>query len=146
VLIIWESSLSAFLLTALYHNYLVITHCISFYSCTCWAPTTGVLNLAISPYYTNPLLRRWRWTGILRRGVIGCALPWLLFLWCYGVFVVPFLKRVALVFRDIIYIINILYSWQLVICEHFMSVCVEQLILGAHAMRTWFCLQNRVWH
>jgi hypothetical protein len=34
-------------------------------------------------------------------------------------------KRVALVFRDIIYVINILYSCHLAICEHFMSVCVE---------------------
>jgi hypothetical protein len=46
----------------------------------------------------------------------------------YGVmesFVVPFCKKVILVFRDIIYVINILYSWHLAICEHFMFVCVE---------------------
>jgi hypothetical protein len=42
--------------------------------------------------------------------------------------VVPFHMRVVLVFRDIMYVINILYSWYLVICEHFWSVCVEQLI------------------
>jgi hypothetical protein len=35
--------------------------------------------------------------------------------------VVPFHKRVILVFRDIIYLINILYSCHLVICEHFGS-------------------------
>jgi hypothetical protein len=39
-------------------------------------------------------------------------------------------ERVVLVFRDIIYVINIPYSWHLVICEHFCSICVEQLILG----------------
>jgi hypothetical protein len=36
---------------------------------------------------------------------------------------VLFRKRVILVFRDIIYVINIIYSWYLVICEHFWSVC-----------------------
>jgi hypothetical protein len=45
-------------------------------------------------------------------------------------FALLFCKRVALVFRDIIYVIIILYSWYLVICEHFWSICVEQLILG----------------
>jgi hypothetical protein len=59
--------------------------------------------------------------------------------------VVPFRKKVVLVFRDIIYVINILYSWHLVICEHFWSICVKQLILSIHMMSTWFCLQNRVW-
>jgi hypothetical protein len=34
-------------------------------------------------------------------------------------------KRVTLVFRDIIYIIIILYPLYLAICEHFISICVE---------------------
>jgi hypothetical protein len=38
---------------------------------------------------------------------------------------VLFHMRVILVFRDIIYVINILYSWHLVIYEHFWSMCVE---------------------
>jgi hypothetical protein len=58
---------------------------------------------------------------------------------------VLFRMRLILVFRYIIFVINILYSWHLIICEHFLSVCVEQLILGIHMMSTWFCLQNRVW-
>jgi hypothetical protein len=65
----------------------------------------------------------------------------------YGVlesFAILFCKRVVLVFRDIIYVINILYLWHLVIYVHFLSICVEQLILGIHTMSTWFCLQNRV--
>jgi hypothetical protein len=33
--------------------------------------------------------------------------------------------RVVLVFKDIIYIINIHYLWHLAICEYFMSMCVE---------------------
>jgi hypothetical protein len=53
--------------------------------------------------------------------------------------------RVVLVLRDFIYVINILYSWHLVICEYFLSVCVEQLILGIHTTSTQFFLQNRVW-
>jgi hypothetical protein len=42
--------------------------------------------------------------------------------------------------RDIIYVINIIYSSHLTIFEHFWSVCVEQLIMGIHMMSTWF------WH
>jgi hypothetical protein len=38
---------------------------------------------------------------------------------------VPFCKRVVLVFVDIIYVINIVYSLHLVICEHFWYVCVQ---------------------
>jgi hypothetical protein len=43
---------------------------------------------------------------------------------------VPFHLRVIIVFRDNIYVICILYSSHLVICEHFWFICVEQLILG----------------
>jgi hypothetical protein len=71
----------------------------------------SVLNLAIFPYYSNLVLRRRGWTGILRRGVLGYVLPRLLFLWGYGVFCYSVLLRVILVFRDTIYvIIIILYS------------------------------------
>jgi hypothetical protein len=35
---------------------------------------------------------------------------------------VPFRLRVILVFRDIIYVIIVFYSWHLVICEHFFSI------------------------
>jgi hypothetical protein len=38
---------------------------------------------------------------------------------------IPFHLRIALVFRDIIYVINILYSLHLAMCEHFMFVCVK---------------------
>jgi hypothetical protein len=37
--------------------------------------------------------------------------------------------RVVVVLRDNIYVIIILYSWHLVICEPFWSICVEQLIM-----------------
>jgi hypothetical protein len=60
--------------------------------------------------YFPLLLRRRRWTGILRRRVLGYVLPRLPFLWCYGVFRYPILLRVVLVFKDIIYVIIILYS------------------------------------
>jgi hypothetical protein len=95
---------------------------------------------------SNLLLRRRRWTGILWRRVLGCVLPLLSFLWSYGVFRCSVSLRVNIVFRYIIYAINIFYSWHLVIYEHFLSVCVEQLILGIHTMSTWFWHKNRVWH
>jgi hypothetical protein len=96
--------------------------------------------------HSNLLLRRRRWTEILQRGVLGCALPRLLFLWSFRVFRCSISLESCLVFKDILYVINILYSWHLVICEHFLSICVEQLILGIRTMSTCFCLQNRVWH
>jgi hypothetical protein len=60
--------------------------CISHFSCTCWVPTICILNLAIFPCYSILLLRRRRWTRILRGGVLGYVLPQLPFLWCHGVF------------------------------------------------------------
>jgi hypothetical protein len=136
VLIIGESIIGAFLLTILLQFYPCYYLAVSFYCFTCWVPTISVLNLAIFPYYSNLLLRRRRWTGILRRGVLGYVSLRLPFLWSYGVFRYFILLRVILVFRDIIYVIIILYSFHLVICEHFLSVCVEQLILGIHTMST----------
>jgi hypothetical protein len=58
------------------------------------------------------------------------VLPRLSFLWSYGVFRYSISLRVIIVFRDITYVMIILYSLHLVICEHFWAVCVEQLILG----------------
>jgi hypothetical protein len=110
MLIINESSVGAFLLTALYFIYLVITLCISFISCTCWVPTISVLNPVIFPCYSNLLLRRRRWTGILQWGVLGYALPRLPFLWCYGVFRCSVSLSVVLVYKDNIYVIITLYN------------------------------------
>jgi hypothetical protein len=86
VLLIEESSICAFLLTILlqFYSYYYLT--LSFYSCTCWVPIISVLNIAIFPCYSNLLLRRWRWTGILRWGVLGYISPRLPFPWSYGVF------------------------------------------------------------
>jgi hypothetical protein len=81
----------------------------SFIFCTCWVPTISVLNLAIFPCYSNLLLRRRRWIGILWRGVLGYVLPRLPFLWCYGAFRYSISMRDILVFKDIIYVIIILY-------------------------------------
>jgi hypothetical protein len=82
----------------------------SFIFYTCWVPTISVLNLAIFPCYSNLLLRRRRWAGILQRGVLGYGLPQLPFMWCYGVFCCSVSLRVVLVFKDIIYVIIILYN------------------------------------
>ncbi len=119
MLIIGESSIGAFLLILLLQFYPCYYLALSFYSCTCWVPTISVLNLAIFPCYSNLLLRRRRWTGILRWGVLGYVLLQLPFLWSYGVFHCSISLRVIIVFRDITYVIIILYSWHLAICEHF---------------------------
>jgi hypothetical protein len=47
-----------FCLQPYYLIYIVITLCISFYSCTCGVLTISVFNLAISSCCTNLLLRR----------------------------------------------------------------------------------------
>jgi hypothetical protein len=119
-----------FLLTILLQFYPCYYVELSFYFYTCWVPTISVLNLAIFRCYSNLLLRRRRWTGILRWGVLGYVLPQLPFMWSYGVFRCFVPLRVVIVFRDITYVIIILYSWHLIICEHFWTVCVEQLNLS----------------
>jgi hypothetical protein len=144
VLIIRESSIGVFLLTILLRFYTCYYLALSFYSCTCWVPIISIFNLTIFPCYSKLLLRRWRWSGILRWVVLDYVSPRLSFLWSYRVFRCSI--WVILVFRDIIYVIIVLYSWHLIICEHFLSVCVEQLILSIHTMSTWFWHKNRVWH
>jgi hypothetical protein len=101
----------AFLLILLLQFYPCCYLALSFYSRTCRVPTISVLNLAIFPYYSNLLVRRRGWTGIIRRGVLSYVLPRLSFLWSYGVFHYSVPLRVVIVFRDTIYvIIIILYS------------------------------------
>jgi hypothetical protein len=63
--------------------------------------------------YSNLLLRRRRWTGILRWGVLGYSSSRLPFLRCYGVFRCSVPLRVVLVFKDIIYVIIILYAYDI---------------------------------
>jgi hypothetical protein len=110
VLIIGESCIGAFLLIVLLQFYPCYYLALSFYSCTCRAPTISVLNLAIFSYYSNLLLRRRGYTRILRRGVLGYVLPRFLVLWCYGVFRCSVPLRIFIVFRDTIYVIIIFYS------------------------------------
>jgi hypothetical protein len=144
VLIIGESSIGAFLLIILLQFYPCYYLALSFF-CTCWVPTISVLNLAIFPFYSNLLLRRRRWTGILRWGVLCYVLPRLPFLWSYRVFHCSVSLRVVLVFRDIIYVINILYLWHLVICEHMWPYMWNNWTCVMHTMSTWFWHKNRVW-
>jgi hypothetical protein len=86
MLITGESCIGAFPLILLLQFYPCYYLALSFYSCTCRVSTISVLNLAIFPCYSNLLLRRRGWTGILRQGVLCHVLPRLLYLWCYGVF------------------------------------------------------------
>jgi hypothetical protein len=110
---------------------------ISFIYCTCWVPTISVLNPTIFPCYSNLLLRRRRWIGILRWGVLGYVLPRLPFLWCYGVFRYSILLRVILVFKDTIYVIIILY-----IHDIWLSVSTFGRMCGTinHGSRIWWVL------
>jgi hypothetical protein len=146
VLIIGESSIGAFLLTILLQFYPCYYLALSFYSCSCWVPTISVLNPAIFPCYSNLLLRRRRWSEILRRRVLGYVLSQLSFLWSYGVFHCSVSLRVVIVFRDITYVIIILYSWHLVICEHFWPYVWNNWSWVMHTMSTWFWHKNQVWY
>jgi hypothetical protein len=74
------------------------------------------------------------------------VLPQLSFLWCYGVFHCSIPLRVIIVFGDSIYvIITILYSWHLVICEHFWLYVWNNWSWVMHTMSTWFWHKNWVW-
>jgi hypothetical protein len=94
------------------------------------------------PCYSNLLLRRWRWDRILQWGVLGYVFPRLPFLWCYGVFRCFISLRVVLVFRYIIYVIIILNSWHLVICEHFWLYVWNNWSWVMHTMSTWFGIKT----
>jgi hypothetical protein len=146
VLIIGELSICAFLLTILLQFYPCYYLALSFYSCTCWVPTISVLNLAILLCYSNLLLRRRRLTEILWRGVLGYVLLRLPFVWSSGVFHYFVSLRVVIVFRDITYVIIVLYSWHLVICEHFWPYVWNNWSWVMHTMSTWFWHKNRAWH
>jgi hypothetical protein len=137
---------SAFLLIAICLIYLVITYTYNIFYHTCCVPTIRVLNLAIFPCYSNVLLRRRRWTRIFWWGVLGYVLPPLPFLWCYGVFRCSILLRVILVFRDIIYVIIIPYSWHLVIYGHFWPYVWNNWSWVVHTMSIRFWHKNWVWH
>jgi hypothetical protein len=116
--------------------------CISYYSCTCWVSTISVLNLAIFLCHSNLLLKRRRWTKILQQRVLGYMLSWLPFLWSYGVFHCSVSLRVIIVFKDIIYVIIILYSW---LCEPFWLYVWNNWSWVMYTMSTWFWHKNRVW-
>jgi hypothetical protein len=119
VKIIGESSIGTFLLTILLQFYRRYYLALSFYPCPCWVSTISVLKLVILPCYSNLLLKRRKWTGILWWGVLYYVLPRSPFIWSYGVFRYSVSLRVIIIFRDITYVIIMLYSWHLVICEHF---------------------------
>jgi hypothetical protein len=67
------------------------------------------------------------------------------FLWSYGVFHCSVSLRVIIVLRDITYVIIILYSWYMVICEHFWLYVWNNLSWVMHTMSTWFWHKNWVW-
>jgi hypothetical protein len=119
---------------------------ISFISCTCWVSIISVLNLSIFPCYSNLLLRRRRWTGILWWGVLSYESPRLPFLWCYGVFWCSISLRVVLVFKDIIYVTIIIYIMIFGYLWALLVVCVDNWSWVMHTMSTRIWHKNRVWH
>jgi hypothetical protein len=120
--------------------------CISFIYYTCWVPTISVLNLAIFLCFSNLLLRRRRWTGIPWRGVLGYVLSRLPFLWCYRVFRYFILFRVILVFKDIIYVIIILYTHDIWLSVSTFGHMWNNWSWVMHTMSTQFWHKNRVCH
>jgi hypothetical protein len=142
-----KSGICAFLLILLLQFYPWYYLVLSFYSYTCWVLTISILNIVIFSCYSNLLLRRRWWNGILLWEVLRYVLPWLSFLWCYRVFHYSVSLRVVIVFRDTIYvIIIILYLWYLVIYEHFWSYVWNNWSWVIHMISTWFWHKNRIWH
>jgi hypothetical protein len=113
---------------------------ISFIYCTCWVPTISVLNLAIFALQLKPAAQKEKmdWNSSTRSSRLRVALVAVPVV--YGVFRCSILLRVIIVFRDIIYVIIILYSWHLVICELFWPYVWNNWSWGMHTMSTWF------WH
>jgi hypothetical protein len=145
VLINGELSIGAFLLTILFHFNPCYYLALSFYSWSHRVPTISVLNLTIFLCYSNLLFKRRRWTGILRRGALGYVLPRLPFLWSCGVFCCSVLLRVIIVFRDITYVIIILYPWLWLSMTTFVSYVWNNWSWLMHMMSTWFWHKNHVW-
>jgi hypothetical protein len=67
------------------------------------------------------------------------------FQWSYVAFRCSVSLRVVIIFRDISYTIIILYSWHLVICEHFWPYLWNNWSCVMHTMSTWFWHKNWVW-
>jgi hypothetical protein len=56
-----------------------------------------------------------------------------------------FSLRVVIVLRDTIYVVIILYSWHLVICDYFWPYVWNNWSRVMHTMSTWFWQKNHVW-
>jgi hypothetical protein len=110
VLIIEELSIGAFLHTILLNFYPCYYIALLFYPYTCWVLIISVLNFVIFLCYSNLLLRRRRYIRILWWRVLGYVLLWLPFLWSYEIFHCSVSLIVIIFFRDITYVIIILYS------------------------------------
>jgi hypothetical protein len=114
--------------------------------CTCWVPTISVLNLAISSYCTNLLLRSWRRFWILWWGVLGELLPLVDCLWSYGVFLLLCYRECSIQSFVRHYSWNkyiILRHW--LFCIHFLYDMCGNLIPGHTYYEHSIWPQNRVW-
>jgi hypothetical protein len=109
MLIIYESSIDVFLLTALYLIYLVIT-----FTCHLFPALAEYHHKCTQPCYFPLLLKPaaqkevMGWNSSTRSSRLRVS-PGCLFLWCDGVFRCPVPLRVDLVNKDNIGVIIILY-------------------------------------
>jgi hypothetical protein len=117
-----------------------------YFSCTCFVPTKSVLILVTSPAPQNLLLRRWRWCGILWRGVLGLRCPSCIFLWIMEPSAIFLLWELFSILKDNICVIIIHYLWHLTLLWTLIFVCVEIFFLGTHAMNIRFWSKNQVWY
>jgi hypothetical protein len=119
--------------------------CIIIYSCTCWVPTISVLNLAVFPLLLKPAAQneRMNWNSSMRSSRLHVALVVVpVVLWSLSLFHSAESHHSL---RDTIYVIIILYSWHLVICEHFWLCVWNNWSWVMHTMSTWFWCKNWVW-
>jgi hypothetical protein len=116
--------------------------CISYISCTCWVPTISVLNLANFPLLLKPAAQKEKMdcNSLMRSSSLLVALVAQM-----ESSAIPF-RWESSVFKYIIYVIIILHSWLLVICEHFWSYVWSNWSWVMHTMSTWFWHKNRIWH
>jgi hypothetical protein len=115
--------------------------CISYFSCTWWVPTISVFNLAIFPCCSEGEDEQ----EFFDEEVYATCCPGCRSCGVMESSTIPSCLTVIVVFRDIIYVIIILYSWHLVICKHFWPYVWNNWSWVMHTMSSWFWHKNGVW-
>jgi hypothetical protein len=96
---------------------------LSFYSCTCWVPTISVLNLAIFHLLSKPAAQKVKMDmKKFFNKESRLALPWFLFLWCFGAFHCSALRENWLcpwrhyLYNNYTFFMTFGYLWTLYVC------------------------------